>query len=246
MKKTLSLLAILSFSSALSAAAIPGPCVTITTNQGSAPQLICGQLNTDGKTFGLTFASPDKPVDIYDEEEVMIAQITGLSLFGDVDPVLGYAISVADFGSPTDFVFAFNTVIVPGSYTHAFSSISGSVTDIGSDGASASPILPAVVMQTASANGGSIDLGVGVGGICTGAAATSTPCPAASLHNFAVAGGPFGDMTLALAFSGSGGGDLIGFNGRLDLDNASVPEPATLALSGAALIGLALLRRRRS
>jgi MYXO-CTERM domain-containing protein len=230
------------FSGATFAVSISTPCVTI--NVAGQRQTICAQLGQDGKTWESNLLV-EGPIVIFDDDnETPLAEITSLMFGGNLDPTLGFAIAVADFGAPSTFGFEFFTPIVGGPYTHAFATISGSVTDSASDGASVSPVLPATHMMVSTADPGAVNLGVNVGPACVGAAGVSTPCAASSLHNFAVAAAPFTSMTIALDFVGSGDGDLASFTGRLDLDTA-VPEPSTWALAAAALAGLTLRRRRQ-
>jgi MYXO-CTERM domain-containing protein len=244
LKFSLCLVASVWLSGAIASAATIGPCVDVVI--AGQRQSICGSLGPDGKTFQINGTPDGRTVSIFDSTEQEIARLISLTFGGDIDPTLGFAFAVSNFtGAPLDFSLLFSMPIVPGSYTHAFASLAATVTDGGSDGVTVTPIPPATSMMISTASPGGVNLGVDIGPACVGAAGTSTSCPASSLDNFAVTGGPYSSMSALVAFRLSGGGDLASFTGRLDFDNGAVPEPSTFALATAALAGLALIQRRR-
>lgn len=175
----------------------------------------------------------------------------------DPDPSIAYGVSVIDFGAPSNFAFLFSTPIVPTSApTSVNASIAGGLTDsaTSANGVTISPTLADMdgdgiaEIQIAFVDG-STNMGVDVG------PAASFPLlppmvPGANYTYQHSAGplagpgpGPYTTLSVNLAFSLSGGGDIAALTGFAEI--VTVPEPSSLALLASAAAGLVLAVRRR-
>jgi hypothetical protein len=162
---------------------------------------------------------------------------------------LSLSVTVTDLGEPSAFLVSFSIPIVINAPTLVTASLSGTLTDGGTDGVSIAPISGALdsdgdgilEILVATVNSFTVNLGVDVGPASTtaGAYGPFSAGPQAYL-------GPLAPTTLdlTLSFRLSGGGDSASFNGIVTLvEVAAVSEPATvwLLMSGAAVI---VLRRQ--
>jgi hypothetical protein len=227
----------------------PQACVSIVVDDRSVNPICAGVGENGDFEFSIGNA-----ILIEDNEGRTLASITSLSFGGNVDPTIGYAIGLIDFGAPSTFSFLFSTPVVSVPYTSAFQTYSISLTDAATDGASATPAAPNANIQRAFAGVGvpNTNLGVDVGTACTDGpgAPASAACGPNELTSF-FAPTPYDTLQIRTAFQGSGGGDLFSVNGRADLtqdtNGSGVPEPTTVLYSGIGLIGIVVgLRRRRN
>ncbi len=163
----------------------------------------------------------------------------------NTDPFVIFAISVIDFGGPTDFTVVIPIPIDPLVGPHSVSSSLGiSITDgITGDGASIAPFAFPTIMvnDVGTCPASDVDIGTLV---AVGSGATTTASFSAGPFAAPVGAGCDTTMTVTLSFSGSGFGDAYGITGRFDL--SPIPAPTSLALFGAALVGLVGFTRRRS
>lgn len=181
-----------------------------------------------------------------------------VSVVLDPDPVITYAGSVIDFGSPTTFGFVFSQAIVPtaapGTVTHTHSS---STTGGGGSTAPVTAVAPPagipvdgdaiteIAVYTLSTNGGVSFLNAGqdLSPSFTGAAGSDTQGPFSEGPAAGPAGsGSYTTQRVDVNFSMTGGSDAYTFNGEAEV---VVPEPGVALQLGLALGAVALLRRRR-
>ncbi len=240
----------------------PTPALAVTvatmTVDGGLPVAIAATgVDSEGATFwenitvsnpGFNSSDPNDPANEW--------QIT-LNAYMDPDPQIIYAMSVIDFGAPSVFGFIFGQSIVstpaPGVVSHSESS---STTDGGADGVTVTALAPpagipvdgdAITEQfvyNVSQDGGTTFLNAGqdIRASFVGA----TPSDTQAAINLGPSPGPAGAgsydfMRVDVNFMMGGGQDAYTFNGVATV----VPEPATAALLGIGLGGLALAGRRR-
>ncbi len=165
-----------------------------------------------------------------------------LSAFMDPDPIITSAVSVLDFGAASNFNFSWALPIVPtiGPVTLKLT-IGGSCTDNDNNGCSATPNLASGFLAD-----GLLDSVLHVsGGSSFSGAAGGSGSFASSTFIINLPAGPYNNLGMKLGFLGSGGGDAISFTLGVEVVNATVPEPGSLALVALA-VGAAGLASRRS
>lgn len=181
---------------------------------------------------------PDRVLNFFVRDDKL--QIVGGIGFKS-DPFIQYAFGVSNFtGAPLNFMFLFSTVYVGGPYDSLTASVSSSATDGGQTPNGAVNINP---FTAESIVDGTTYLTLTTPCALVGTPGFSSGCPsdadATNLISLAT-----GALSVKLNFTVSAR-DLVSINGRTDLTR-EVAEPATLALLGAGLLGLAAIRRRVS
>lgn len=169
-----------------------------------------------------------------------------INAFWDADPFILFGVTTQTLSvAPITYQFMFSTPVVPGAYTYAEGTITGSVTGAGGI-VSNSAGEPTFLSGFGSTGGAPTNLGVGVGtGPCT--APTVTCGNGTSSNTFAPV---FMNMLIAtVTYTQSGVGSTATFSGRIDLFETppltTVPEPSTYALMAVGLAALAVVARRR-
>lgn len=154
------------------------------------------------------------------------------------NPFLDLTVAVIDADDPTTYNITMTGLVTGGPYGSMFTnftgtppvdrlvSVDGATLDAGIDSGSGFAFDPALQLTIPNCN--SI---VGCG-----------PATTASIN------GVFNPVLMAIqiGFTGPGGGNQVGFNGRLDIEtgDANIPEPASLSLLAGGLASLAWFRRR--
>lgn len=165
------------------------------------------------------------------------------------DPFVDYGFSIENTGAtPLTVSFTVSSPYVGGPYNMLTDSFSDSVTDSGNtpDG----QVTIGVPAGITDVNQPFIDAmnadGINPGCVVTGPKGFSSPgCVSTSTFN---------NVTVSTATSGTFGikvnfilsaGDIYTINGRTALTSSLVPEPATVGMLGAGLLGLTILGRKR-
>jgi hypothetical protein len=219
---------------------------------------IAGSYDPDGNYLvdNLTLTNPGfNPLDPNDTNNDW--KIT-LGAFMDPDPQIIYGAVVFDFGAPSVFGFVFAQAIAatpaPGLVSHSESS---STTDPNANTTVVTAFAPPGLIPvdgdatteqfvyTLSQDGGLSFLNAGqdIRASFVGVTPSDTQAAINLGPSVGPAGAGFYDyMRVDVNFSMNGGNDVYSFNGVAEV----VPEPATAALFGLGLVGLAVAGRRRS
>lgn len=208
------------------------------------------QLQIDGKNIDIPDIKPDdqKGVLVYNwGNSLGDLGISNMTVAQKWDPFVAYGAAVTNFSAvPMTFSFIFSTPYVGGPYTTLQSSHSSSVTDSGSkpDGAIQVGLQKGFTHVHSPLLDGIGILGGSRGDGCnlTGKAGFSDTCDNSSTPNVAILSAASGVLSVQLRFVLSPG-DIYTANGRVEIANP-VPEPATYAMAGVALLAAALYRRR--
>ncbi|MBM3727291.1 MAG: PEP-CTERM sorting domain-containing protein [Acidobacteria bacterium] len=163
----------------------------------------------------------------------------------DTDPFIEYAFGVKAVGGDLLAMFVFSTFYTGGPYDQLQSSHSSSVTD----GAPRNGAINVMTTTQPEVHHPMVDgvyyAGTGFGDGCalTGPDGFSDTCDPSSNATVGIPPTPgSGILSIIVKFKLSKG-DLISLNGRAELLRA-VPEPATFAMAGAAVLCLGLMARR--
>jgi hypothetical protein len=201
------------------------------------------QLFVDGKLVSTQFVEPDPSgaVPLSFDASNAGFQIEGSALL-DVDPFIDYAFTALNLNENAfEFAFLFLTPYVLGPYNTLLSEFSSTVTDtLGSGGAAVAPSGAFMAIpQIDSVDVAGAELGVG----CTPlmAPGATVDCDPFSSSSVAVSTAANGNFGVLISFFLSGG-DSISAQGRVELTDASVPEPVSLVLMG---LGISVVAARR-
>jgi hypothetical protein len=165
------------------------------------------------------------------------------------DPTVSYGLGVTNNSSstmPYTFTFVTPTVLAPGQYAVS-ASVSGSLTDGGSDGVTVSPPASGAIQQsfigTAAGNDAGVDLLTST--ITAPDEASSDPIPKATASSTYTLGSTASQISVTTAFNLSAG-DSATFSGRFDVN--AVPEPSSIGLGliCTVIFGFLAIRRRRN
>jgi hypothetical protein len=175
-------------------------------------------------------------------------QASLLSLSGNTDPILGFAVSANTGATGGTFSFAFSLPVTISGPVNAHAETSYTLTSLTSAGATVSPFLSFVATSKDidSGSGASISKGVDVGdtfSVPGGPATLSSPTYSAT--NSFVAGQTYDLMSVVVTFNLSKFSH-VGITGFVE--QTPVPEPSTyvLLVGGVVLIGFIAQRRLRT
>ena len=201
--------------------AIPLPGVVITVDGQSVPVVAKAVIDQRKKTVYL--------IERYANEAL---GIVGLDAFMDPDPIITSAVSMLDFGAPSNFNFAWGLPIIPtlGPVTLKLT-LGGSCTDNDRNGCSVTPNLASGFLAD-----GLLDPVTYVsGGSAFSGPAGGSGAFASSIFTVNLPAGPYSSLGMNLGLLGSGGGDAISFTLSVEVVNATVAEPGSLTLAALAI-----------
>jgi len=172
-----------------------------------------------------------------------------VAVTGDSDPFISFAVSATDTGAPDVFTFVFSIPVSPllTGLVSVHSTLGVTLTAPPTVGASGESIAPNpsfsnIMLANIDACPAGVDVGTGF----------STPASTSLTQSFNAtgtvdlgAGGcdPAGNLLVEVSFQGSGNGAGYGLTGLFEV--TQVPEPTSIAIIGAGLLGLFGVRRRR-
>jgi hypothetical protein len=203
-------------------------------------------LTVDGQTIFVeakrTIDARQKVVYIIEGYSNPESGIQSIDTFMDPDPVITAATSMLDFGAASNFNFLWSLPIVPtvGPVTLKLT-LGGSCTDNDRNGCSATPNLASGFLADGLLDG---LVKVSGGSVFSGPAGGSGSF-ASTIFTVNLPAGPYSNLGLNLGFLGSGGGDAFSYTLGVEVVNATVAEPASLALAALAFGAAGLASRRR-
>lgn len=160
---------------------------------------------------------------------------------------LTYGLSVTNAAAaPTLFSYTFSVPITPlaGLVNYSFSGFLR-LTDASGNGVSASPGSSGEFWLLEVWNGSSSSIVDVVGGTSVLNGAATFPFASSGTFDCSAIGS-CNTLSIKTSFALTGGGDQATSEGEFTLQPAAVPEPATLALIGFGLVGLARVGARRT
>lgn len=200
------------------------------TNQDSATVPL--ELNEDGTGFNL--AGDGGSLEFSTGDKASFDEVSG-----EFDPVFTAAFAFTDDGAPSQVTFALVSPLIPSlSGVQAYrADLGGFFADGGNDGGSLTAARATGFTMDATINGIPVD-SLGGDAVFTQPFEAYGPFTSSGLIDCDALGG-CDSFDIEISFIGSGDGDTYALNSRF-----AIPEPATMLLFGAGLLGLAALRRR--
>jgi hypothetical protein len=225
------------FCSAASADALLLPGVNVLVGDTSSELPLTWELQKDGITWAALL--PKEGVEVPNQYK-----ITSMTLLTDSDPYVAYAFGLINIsGSPANFSFLFTTPYVGGPYdtlrsTHSdsFTNNVGNTFTLGLHTQNGKSFI-----HQPNVNGADLG-GINKGCTVTKSGSFSGNCESGTTVDVPGLYAATGTLSVLVSFNLSAG-DGYSANGKVELLN-TVPEPATCALIGGALIGLCLFVKR--
>jgi hypothetical protein len=174
-----------------------------------------------------------------------------IHIFGtlDADPFITFGATTTNIvQGPVTYAFLFGTPIVPDFYNHASSSAGLTVTASEVDATvESSPIYPTYVSGYGTLGLAATNLGVDIGTTtCSATAAQGTTTCFYGPGNSTFAPTLYDNLEALLTYNQTGLLTVASWSGRITLDFVeTVPEPASMTLLGAGVVGVTLFQRLR-
>ena len=240
----------------IGAASVHAGTITVTDLPDATGQVCFGNCQAEGEDlFRFSLGIDPQTGDIVPIGNGRFESVDGdvvvLGTAGNVDPALGLALSIVDFGAPTAFAISLTAPLIPtysaGTLLASMATLSGTLIDAAIDGdglVAMSALSASGMLMQSLVNGTPVSsIGAPVPSTSVGSGGSLAYGPFSATDTLVCTAGGCDMFGLTISFTGNGGGDRYELNGQFDLSEMqSVPVPGVLLLMA---LGLAVMPTRR-